>query len=430
MTSQRPDPIAVLREQETHRLPWLLPIRHGRMAQSPLAFFRGAAAQMAIDLAWQPHSGVMVQLCGDAHLMNFGFYASPERTLVFGVNDFDETLPGPYEWDLKRLLASVMLAADSLGIAADDARSIVRRSARRYRQAHRDLLGLGYLDLWYHRVDVAAYREGVKHKPLRESLDAIAEQAQHNDNRRAARKLCQRDADGVLRFRHDPPLLWSLESLASQGADPVALRRSVEQSIARYRASLRPEMQWLVGRYTVLDFALKTVGVGSVGTRCAIALLQGRDDDDLLILQSKEAGASVLEAHLGASTAGSPGERVVRGQRLIQTVSDSFLGWVEAAPGGVASYWRQFRDWKAMVQLENLDRDALADYGELCAAVLAKAHARSGDGEAIAAHLEAMGDPDGLLADFAGAYADQSRADHQRLVAAIADGELQAQSLG
>lgn len=430
MTSQRPDPIAVLRQQEAHRLPWLLPLRHARMAESPLAFFRGAAAQMAIDLAWQPHSGVMVQLCGDAHLMNFGFYASPERTLVFGVNDFDETLPGPYEWDLKRLLGSVRLAADSLGIAADDARSIVRQSARRYRQTNRDFIQLGYLDLWYHRVDVAAYREGVKHRPLRESLDAIAEQAQHNDNRRAARKLCQRDAEGVLRFRHDPPLLWSLESLAGQGADPSQLRRFVQHSIERYSASLRPEMQWLVGRYKVLDFALKTVGVGSVGTRCAIVLLQGRDDDDLLILQGKEAGASVLEAHLGASTAGSPGERVVRGQRLIQTVSDSFLGWVEASPGGVASYWRQFRDWKAMVQLENLDQEALADYGALCAAVLAKAHARSGDGEAIAAHLEAQGDADDALADAASASADQTRADHQRLVAAIADGELEAQPLG
>ncbi|MCP9860213.1 MULTISPECIES: DUF2252 domain-containing protein [unclassified Cyanobium] len=372
----------------------------------------------------------MVQLCGDAHLMNFGFYASPERTLVFGVNDFDETLPGPYEWDLKRLLGSVRLAADSLGIAADDARSIVRQSARRYRQTNRDFIQLGYLDLWYYRVDVAAYREGVKHRPLRESLDAIAEQAQHNDNRRAARKLCQRDAEGVLRFRHDPPLLWSLESLAGQGADPSQLRRFVQHSIERYSASLRPEMQWLVGRYKVLDFALKTVGVGSVGTRCAIVLLQGRDDDDLLILQGKEAGASVLEAHLGASTAGSPGERVVRGQRLIQTVSDSFLGWVEASPGGVASYWRQFRDWKAMVQLENLDQEALADYGALCAAVLAKAHARSGDGEAIAAHLEAQGDADDALADAASASADQTRADHQRLVAAIADGELEAQPLG
>lgn len=210
---------------------------------------------------------------------------------------------------------------------------------------------------------MTAYREGVKHKPLRESLDAIAEQAQHNDNSRAARKLCQRDTEGVLRFRHDPPLLWSLESLASQGADPSQLRRSVQQSIEHYRASLRPEMQWLVGRYEVLDFALKTVGVGSEVTRCAIALLQGRDDDDLLILQSKEAGASVLEAHLGPSTAGSPGERVVRGQRLIQTVNDSYLGWVEPSTGGVASYWRQFRDWKAVVQLETLDRDAPADDG-------------------------------------------------------------------
>ncbi len=427
MSSQRPDPLALLREQEAHRLPWLLPIRHGRMAASPLAFFRGAAALMALDLARQPHSGVMVQLCGDAHLMNFGFYASPERKLVFGLTDFDETLPGPYEWDLKRLAASVMLAAESLGLERDDARSIVRRSARRYRHTISDLIQLGYLDLWYHRVDVAAYREGVKHRPLRESLDAIAEQAQHNDNRRAARKLCQRDPGGVLRFRHDPPLLWCLESLATEAADPSRWRRFVQQSIEQYGASLRPEMQWLLGRYTVLDYALKTVGVGSVGTRCAIALLQGRDEDDLLILQIKEAGASVLEAHLGPSTAGSPGERVVRGQRLIQTVSDSFLGWVEPSPGGVATYWRQFRDWKAVVPLDNLDPDSLADYGALCAAVLAKAHARSGRGEAIAAHLESQGDADDALADFAQAYADQTRADHQRLVAAIADGELEAQ---
>ncbi len=208
---------------------------------------------------------------------------------------------------------------------------------------------------------MAAWREGVKHRPLREFLDAIAEQAQHNDNGRAARKLCQRGAVGVFRFRHDPPLPWSLESLASRGADASELRRSVQQSIEHYRASLRPEMQWLVGRYEMFDFALKTVGVGSVGTRCAIALLQGRDDDGLLILQSKEVGASMLEAHLGPSAARSPGERVIPHQRLMQTVSDSPFGWVEPSRGGAASDWRQYRDWKAMVQLETLDRDALGD---------------------------------------------------------------------
>ncbi len=428
--SQRPDPIAVMRQQEANRLSWLLPLRHGRMAKNPLAFFRGAAAQMASDLAWQPHSGVMVQLCGDAHLMNFGFYASPERKLVFGLTDFDETLPGPYEWDLKRLATSVVLAADRLRLSGDEARALARQCARHYRQTIRELNGLGYLDLWYHRVDVAAYREGVKNKPLRAALEDIAEQAQHNDNRRAARKLCVKDADGVLRFRHDPPSLWSLASLAAQGEDPDHVRAFVQQSIASYCASLRPEMQWLVGRYTVLDHALKTVGVGSVGTRCAITLLQGRDDDDLLILQIKEAGPSVLEAHLGPSTAGSPGERVVRGQRLIQTVSDSFLGWVKDAPGGLASYWRQFRDWKAVVPLEELEAESLGSYGALCAAVLAKAHARSGDGAAIADHLEEQREADEAMADMAMAYADQTRADHARLVAAIAAGELEAQEEG
>jgi uncharacterized protein (DUF2252 family) len=234
----------------------------------------------------------------------------------------------------------------------------------------------------------------------------------------------------MLRFRHDPPLLWSLESLTNEATDPGLLDPFLQQSIEHYRASLRPEMQGLVGRYKVLDYALKTVGVGSVGTRCAIALLQGRVDDDLLILQIKEAGASVLEAHLGPSTAGSPGERVVRGQRLMQTVSDIFLGWVEPPAGGVANYWRQFRDWKASVQLENLDRKSLDDYGALCAAVLAKAHVRSGDGEAIAAHLKAQGDADDALADFALTYADQTRSDHRRLVEAIAEGELDAQAAG
>ena len=437
---ERTDPIALLQAQDADRFAWLLPVRYGRMAADPFCFFRGGAAVMAADLAPMPRSGVEVQLCGDAHLLNFGFYASPERALLFDVNDFDETLRGPFEWDLRRFLASVVLAARQLGLVPELQERLARRGSRSYRKAMRRFAGLPLQQLWSLRLDVDRFIAELEPGPFREHLQTVSQQARRRDTRQALRKLCEPDREGRLRFRHQPPLLWSFRQrppnlwpdLAIPDPTPenpepwFAHERSV---LEPYVQSLREDHRHLMLQYRLLDAAVKAVGVGSVGTRCTIGLLQGPGGpDDLLVLQSKQASRSVLEPYLGPSPHAHHGQRVVCGQRLMQTASDIFLGWTTTGVG-TQVYMRHFRDWRWGLSLEGLDGEGLEQLVKLCGWVLAKAHARSGDPRAMAEALDSGKRLDAALATAALAYADQTEADHRQLLAALASGRLPSDPL-
>jgi Uncharacterized protein conserved in bacteria (DUF2252) len=413
----RPDPLQLLAQQEATRLPWLVPLRRERMARSPLCFLRGAAVVMAADLSREPHCGQLVQLCGDAHLLNFGFYASPERQLLFDINDFDETHPGPFEWDLLRLATSLVLAARQLPLAEAEQRRLCRRCLRAYRKAMRRLAAMPLLAMWVWRLDLDRWIETSRSERFRSHLRAVVERARRRDSRQAAGKLCEADPTTGLRFRHNPPLLWRYSELEDRWHGGVPLPLWQTSTPLLYRDSLRPEMGRLLSRFRRVDVALKVVGVGSVGTRCSLSLLLTDAGEDVLLLQAKQAQASVLTPYLpAAEPCAHEGERVVRGQRLLQTASDPFLGWA-TNPDGDHLYIRHFRDWKGAVELEALDGDGLGDYGRLCAWALAKAHCRSGDGAAIAALLQ--GD-EGLLEALeqrALRHADQTERDHAALVA-------------
>ena len=422
----RPDPIAVLERQESTRLQWLLPERHARMAQSAFACFRGTPAVMAIDLGQAPHSGLEVQLCGDAHLLNFGFYASPERALLFDLNDFDETVRGPFEWDLKRLVSSLVVAARSLNLSSSWQERVARHGARAYRRTMRTLAQMSRLDVWYRRIDIEAYMAELTHRPLREHLEKVTAQARHRDSRQAVRKLCETGPDGQLRIRHDPPLIWRHREMPAAWGGPQPLEERLQQTYAGYLASVRPELRRFLSGYRMVDTANKAVGVGSVGTRCSIGLLLGSREDDVLVLQSKQAEPSVLTPYATEASPEHQGQRVVEGQRLMQTVSDPFLGWTTNAHHEHL-YWRHFRDWKGSVQLEHLNAESLDLYGRLCADTLAKAHARSGDRMAIATYLGEGPGFEEAMAGYGIAYADQSYHDYQSLLAAIAAGRLYAQ---
>ncbi|MFF4573612.1 DUF2252 domain-containing protein [Streptomyces sp. NPDC001410] len=415
-SADRRDPVAVLERQGRDRLPELLPIRYGRMAGSPLAFLRGAAAVMTADLATQPHTGLTVQLCGDAHLLNFGLYASPERSLLFDLNDFDETHPGPFEWDVKRLAASVAVAARENGHTKAGERAAARAAAAGYRTAIRRMAGLGELAVWYEQVDAESLLPLVRSARRRRRLESSLTRARRRTSLQALGRLTE-VVDGRRRIIHDPPLL------EPAGAPDMASLRKI---FCDYRSTLAEERRHLLDRYRFVDAARKVVGVGSVGMRCFIVLLAGRDADDPLFLQIKEARSSVLEEHLPSGPYVHPGHRVVAGQRLLQSATDIFLGWM-SGPQGRSFYWRQLRDMKGSAEVAGLDPAGLLAYARLCGTTLARAHARSGDRIAIAAYLGSADTFDHAMADFAVSYADRTAADHATLGAAIAAGVVPAE---
>jgi len=419
----RADPIALLNAQERTRIPWLVPERHRRMAASAFAFFRGSPVVMAADLVQAPHSGLEVQLCGDAHLFNFGFYASPERALLFDINDFDETVRGPFEWDLKRLVSSLVIAAQTLNLSQDWQEKVALHGARAYRKEMQRLAECSRIDVWYCRIDVDALISELPEQSFRQHLEQVAAQARLRDSRQAVGKLCETSADGQLRIRHAPPLIWRHAQMEVELGIDEPLQQRMEHTYAGYLESVRPEVRRFLGGYRLVDTASKAVGVGSVGTRCSIGLLVGSRDDDVLVLQSKQAEASVFAPYATSPSAVHQGQRVVEGQRLMQTVSDPLLGWTTNAHNEHL-YWRHFRDWKGSVQLEQLDAGGLDRYGKLCAATLAKAHARSGDRIALAAYM-AQGKPfDQAMAAYGLAYAEQSQRNFQRFQNALATGCL------
>lgn len=426
-SSPRLDPLELLRQQEATRLPWLVSERRRRMAESPFAFFRGAAIVMAADLARQTHSGLMVQLCGDAHLLNFGFFGSPERNLLFDINDFDETHPGPFDWDVIRLATSLVLAARSLGLSEKQQNKVCRRGIRAYGEAMAEFAAMPFVPMWVSRLDLECLIDKSESHTLQKHIQSVVKSALQRDSRHAVRKLCEPDGEGGLRFRHNPPLIWRHAELPQEWHGGVGWREWVEEIYVSYLKTIRPDLQHLLSRYRLTDTALKAVGVGSVGTRCAVGVFVGRHPDDVLVLQSKQAEPSVLAPYVPEAI-GVPahdGQRVVEGQRLMQTASDAFLGWTSTNESHHL-YWRHFRDWKGSVDPAALDADGLADYGRLCSWTLAKAHARSGDRQAITAFITDPKDFARSLMASAFAHADQAERDHQQLLSAIASGRMEA----
>jgi uncharacterized protein (DUF2252 family) len=415
----RCDPIAILEAQAATRVPELVPIRYARMAESPFAFFRGAAAVMAADLAETPWTGLTVQACGDGHISNFGKFATPERNVIFDVNDFDETLPGPWEWDVKRLCASLWIAARDRGSSVAECEAIVLAAARSYRERIREASELHTMELWYDRIHI---KDVISHFPPKYQgiVRADIKRARRKDHRRAVEKLTT-SADGAARFVDDPPLVVHFRSTRTTAEDVEAMIRS-------YRESLTEDRKSLFDRFEVVDVARKVVGVGSVGTRCWIVLLQGPTRDDRLVLQVKQAEASVLEKHVGASSLGHHGLRVVVGQRLTQAASDVFLGWCDAPGSGNQYYVRQLWDVKGQGDITKMPLGKLPYYGALCALTLARAHARTGDAVPIGAYLGKGDRFDRSMATFAARYAETNELDHARLLEAIRTGRIASRS--
>ncbi len=410
----RIDPIGLLEGQAATRLPDLVPVRYGRMSVSPFTFYRGAALPMASDLSTGPRTDVTVQLCGDAHLSNFGLFASPERDLLFDINDFDETLPGPFEFDLKRLATSLVVAGREIGVTGHDARHMVHRAMRSYRERMAGYSTMPAIDVYYARVDatgILAYAD----KGSRAMLEGTVKSTAHHDAIHELPKLTA-IVDGKRRIVEHPPILIKLPELTHMLAD-VALRA--------YRETLREDLRVLLERYRLVDFALKVVGVGSVGLEAFVGLFTGTSDDDPLFLQAKRAEASVYERYLGPSTQGSHGERVVTGQRRLQAASDILLGWAVGERGEHA-YFRQLQDQKGSAIIDTMTLEDLATWGELCAWALARGHARSGDPALIAGYLGTDDAFDHAMATFAEAYADQNERDHAALLAAIKSGRIVA----
>ena len=426
----RADPVDLLERQAATRVPELGPIRYGRMLASEFAFFRGAAAIMAADLAATPDSGLRVQQCGDAHLGNFGGFKSPERTLIFDINDFDETLPGPWEWDVKRLAASLAILSREYGCTTRERRAIISRTVREYREAMARFATLGSLDVWYARLDVTGvmsrWHLAARDKAARR-LDRAAARADSKDNLAAFDKLTHL-VDGEPRIASRPPLLVPEEELGS--GDPMLARARVQDCFERYRASLAHDRRHLLGRFRFVHFARNGVGVGSVGTRAWVVLLIDEDSGQPLLLQFKEAQPSVLTPYVGKSVYVNQGRRVVEGQRHLQAASDVFLGWTSATgTDGVGRdfYARQLWDGKISADTGRMSVGMLSLYGQMCAWTLARAHARSGDRIAIAAYLGSSRRFDDAVADFAEAYADQSSKDRAALAAAVRSGRVTAQ---
>ena len=424
-------PLGLLTEQELTRVPELVPIRHGRMAASPFAYYRGAALPMAADLSVLPQTPLHVQLCGDAHLANFGGFASPERELVFDVNDFDETAPGPFEWDVKRLGASLEIAGRSQGLDTKECRKIVLDGVGTYRESIREFVAMGKLDIWYAKLGVneivARWGQAAGGRALKKFQKGV-DKAESKDRLKARNKLTK-VVDGKLQFLSDPPLLVPVNEIFSDPADADLLESSIHGALDDYRQTLASDRRRLLDEYQYVDLARKVVGVGSVGTRCWVAMFVGRNENDPLFLQVKEAEASVLERFTEKSELPNHGQRVVEGQRLMQASSDIFLGWQSVVgPDGVTRdfYMRQLWDWKASASIDTMDAEALGVYAGVCGWTLARAHARTGDEIAIGAYLGGGKDFDHAIADFSSSYADQNQVDHQALVDAIADGDLVA----
>jgi uncharacterized protein (DUF2252 family) len=454
--ADRPDPVALLEQQNERREPDLVPVRHGRMMVSPFTFYRGAARIMAADLKDTPRAGLTVQLCGDAHLSNFGVFASPERNLLFDLNDFDETLPGPFEYDVKRMAASFTIAARHNGFDKAATRDVTLAAAGAYREAMADFAETRVLDIWYARLSEADLTEALRtfaptakgktQKPGKkaakrasvgplqaappekreEYLEKSMQKARTRDSLQALAKLTEL-VDGRHRIVSQPPIVVPARDLkATYGLSPDEIQHVVHQQFRDYRATLQSNRRHLLERFELVDVARKVVGVGSVGTRAFIVLLQGRDQQDPLFLQVKEATSSVLEDHLPKSRH-QPGARVVHGQRMMQAASDIFLGWTKGAQPGRFLYWRQLRDMKGSTDVEALRPFGLTFYARQCGWTLARAHARSGDPVAIAAYLGKSDKFDEAIVDFSRRYADQNERDYEAFLAAIRSGRLAAQ---
>jgi uncharacterized protein (DUF2252 family) len=429
-SADRADPVGVLVEQGRSRVQDLLPIRYGRMAVSPFTFYRGAAAVMAGDLAGTPTSGLGVQACGDAHLSNFGGFAAPDRRLVFDLNDFDETLPGPWEWDLKRLAASFEIAARGNGFKRKERRAVLSTVGSQYREAMRGFAKQSQLDVWYARLDAEVVLQQIRSaggKAVRKAERGVAK-ARSKDSLRALDRLAHM-VDGELRIVSRPPLVVPIEELLPED-EKIDVEALIREVLDRYAQSMKGDRRHLLGGYRFRHIAHKVVGVGSVGTRAWIILLTGRDDEDPLFLQAKEAQSSVLEPYAGKSRFGNHGRRVVEGQWLMQAASDSFLGWCAVA--GIDDrerhfYVRQLWDGKGSPDVEAMNPGGMQVYARLCGWTLARAHARSGDPVAIGAYLGAGAGFDRALAEFADRYADQNERDHAAMLAAIDSGRVEAQ---
>jgi uncharacterized protein (DUF2252 family) len=431
--SDRPDPLALLEGQAKTRVPELVPVRWGRMMVSPFTYYRGAALPMASDLATTPVSGLAVQACGDAHLSNFGLFGSAERRLMFDVNDFDETLPGPWEWDVKRLAASLEVAGRDNGLPVKQRRDIVTAAVARYRMAMREFASMTNLDVWYAHADMTEVRaqlDAQLRARQRKYLDQSLAKAHTRDSLQELPKLT-RIVDGRPRIISDPPLLVPIDELVPAETERADLEGLLTGLLAKYQRTLETDRRYLLDQFEFCDMARKVVGVGSVGTRCWIVLMLGRDETDALFLQVKEAEASVLSRFVGASKYANQGQRVVAGQRLMQASSDIFLGWQrnEAGLDGRQRdfYIRQLRDWKFSVEIALLRPEGLQMYGALCGWTLARAHARSGDRIAIASYLGGSDVFDRAIARFASAYADQNERDHQALLDAVKSGRIVAE---
>ena len=445
--ADRPDPVALLEAQNLTREPDLVPVRHGRMMVSPFTFYRGAAKIMAADLKDTPVAGLDAQLCGDAHLSNFGVFASPERTLLFDLNDFDETLPGPFEYDVKRMAASFMIAARNNGFSEADARAVTAASVTAYRGAMATFADMSTMDIWYAHMDESELRTAIRGevaeaaeeaKGKKAKKEAKAAQRAAKTAEKSARKAHTRDslqalsklgelADGTYRIVSQPPIVVPARDLAATyGLSAGETENAIREQFRAYRTTLQDDRRHLLERFEVVDVARKVVGVGSVGTRAFIVLLQGRDAHDPLFLQIKEATASVLEEHLGKSTYEQHGERVVQGQRMMQAASDIYLGWTKGLDVNRHFYWRQLRDMKGSALVESMTPLALTFYARICGWTLARAHARSGDPIAIAEYLGGSDAFDKSITDFSERYADQNEKDYQEFVTAVRSGRLEA----
>jgi uncharacterized protein (DUF2252 family) len=430
--ADRSDPVELLERQARTRVPELVPIRYGRMLASPFTFYRGAAAIMAEDLASTPCSGLQVQCCGDAHLSNFGVFGSPDRRLVFDLNDFDETLPGPWEWDVKRLAASMLIAAQTNGLRRRHQRRVVLECVAGYRTTMASFATMGNLEVWYSRFEIesvlAKYADQFKPRSVKGAQKALAK-ARTRDSMSALSKLTQ-VIDGELRIVDESPLIVPIDKLAD-GVKRERMLKDLRGVLAVYRDSLPIERRALFDQFQLADLARKVVGVGSVGTEAWIALLLGPVGGEPLFLQVKEAQPSVLEDHAGASTFANHGERVVVGQRLMQASSDIFLGWLRVDAGTEKQrdyYGRQLKDWKGSAEIEQLDPKSLALYGRMCGWTLARAHARTGDRVAIAAYLGSSDSFDQAILAFSRAYAEQNERDYQALAEAVKSGRIVAET--
>jgi uncharacterized protein (DUF2252 family) len=415
-SNSRPDAIALLEASNAGRLPNLIPIRYGRMLKSPFTFLRGSAIVMASDLATTPTTGIKVQACGDCHLLNFGGYATPERNLVFDVNDFDETLPAPWEWDIKRLAASIVVAGRYIKVSEKNCFEAARAATCYYREHISNYATMSPLNVWYSRIDAEVLRDLARDTDHYPRIDQHIEKAFTRTSAHALPKLTE-VVQGRRQIIDKPPLMYHLR------ADDL-LEEEVESVFLQYRSSLRDDLHVLLDRYQLVDIAIKVVGVGSVGTRCVVALLMASDNEPLF-LQMKEARASVLEPYIGKSIYSNHGQRVVAGQRLMQAASDMFLGWCKSNQGH-DFYVRQLRDMKVGVNIEDLSTDEFRGYSALCGWALARSHARSGDPAMISGYLGKSDTFDLAIANFAVAYANQTERDHQALVAAVKSGQITA----